>query len=640
MRHFINEAIEVHDKLNPLIWSEDYKLLPDVEEKLFKIVEYFKEYTDLPLEIADVHLVGSNASYNYNKTSDLDLHIIVNFALMDASEELIQAAYNRERVAFNKAYDISIHGISVEVYIENINSATMSNGIYSLYLKKWIKFPKPIKLETEFDFNDLVSKWVDRKNFVIESNDSRQIKDLINSAYMMRKRSLEIDGEYGKGNLLFKELRSKGIIEELKAALIDVDSKNLSLESMNENLITEASRQSLITKSKVSNKGRQRFKRRVKSKVANQVKQFNSIDMDKLFKEDILTVNVAVKGETDDYIVKISFGGFLDLLRDEIKRTKNFDLRAVTRALLNGFNKDDVYIHCSCPDFCLDGSTKIKLLNGEVISVSDMLEKFNNGEEMWVYSSDEKGDFKPGKVSNVWISGYVNSLVKVTLDNDKEILTTPNHRYMLRDGSYKEAKDLCIGQSLMPMYFNHKVKNIEFITLDESVPVYDISVDKYNNFYVDAGAVLHNCYRFAYWATKNNINSGEPQNDNGKWIRNPDDKLGSSCKHVLLVLSNNSWLIKVASVIRNYVKYMEKHYERQYADIIYPAIYGKAYEEPVQLGLFDDDDELASDEDTLDIANEIGRTSGQFKKGNQSGIQFAKSGEGQQINGQQSIEDQ
>ena len=85
---------------------------------------------------------------------------------------------------------------------------------------------------------------------------------------------------------------------------------------------------------------------------------------------------------------------------------------------------------------------------------------------------------------------------------------------------------------------------------------------------------------------------------------------------------------------------MEKHYERQYADIIYPAIYGKAYEEPVQLGLFDDDDELASDEDTLDIANEIGRTSGQFKKGNQSGIQFAKSGEGQQINGQQSIEDQ
>ena len=219
--------------------------------------------------------------------------------------------------------------------------------------------------------------------------------------------------------------------------------------------ILEASRQNLLTKSKVSNKGRERYKRRVKSKVANQVKQFNSIDMNKLFRDDILTVDVAVNGETDNYIVKISFGGFLDLLRKEVSKNNIFDLRTVTRALLDGFNKDDVYIHCTCPDFCLDGSTKIKLLNGEIISVSDMLEKFNNGEEMWVYSSDEKGDFKPGKVSNVWISGYVNSLVKVTLDNDKEILTTPNHKYMLRDGSYKEAKDLCIGQSLMPMYFSY-----------------------------------------------------------------------------------------------------------------------------------------------------------------------------------------
>lgn len=399
--------------------------------------------------------------------------------------------------------------------------------------------------------------------------------------------------------------------------------------------ILEASRNDLLTKSKASNKGRQRFKRRVKSKVANQVKQFNSIDMNKLFRDDILTVNISVNGETDNYVVKISFGGFLELLRKEVDRTGMFDLRAVTRALLDGFNKDDVYIHCSCPDFCLDGSTKIKLLNGEVVSVSDMLEKFNNGEEMWVYSSDEKGDFKPGKVSNVWISGYVNNLVKVTLDNDKEILTTPNHRYMLRDGSYKEAKDLYIGQSLMSMCSNyHKVKNVECVVLENDVPVYDISVEDYNNFYVDAGVMLHNCYRFAYWATKNNINSGEPQNSNGKWIRNPDDRLGSGCKHVLLVLSNNSWLIKVASVIKNYAKYMEKYYQQQYADIIYPAIYGKPYEEPVQTSMFDDD-ELVSDEATLDVSNELGRTSGQFKKGNE--YRFTKGPE-KPLSGQQELD--
>lgn len=257
----------------------------------------------------------------------------------------------------------------------------------------------------------------------------------------------------------------------------------------------EASRNDLLTKSKTSYKGRQRFKRRVKSKVANQVKQFNSIDMNKLFKDGILTVNVAVKGETDDYVVKMSFGGFLDLLRKEIRNDEEIDLRCITRALINGFNKDDVYIHCSCPDFK---------------------------------------------------------------------------------------------------------------------------------------------YRFAYWATKNNINSGEPQNDNGKWIRNPDDRLGSGCKHVLLVLSNNSWLIKVASVINNYIKYMKKYREKQYADIIYPAIYDKPYEEPAQTSMFDDD-ELASDEDTLDVSNEFGRTSTQFKKGNTQGLRFASNNNGNVLDGQQEL---
>lgn len=474
------EAVELHSELNPLIWDKNNNLYKDVENKLFEIVQYFIDYCDITLEVADVQLVGSNASFNYTDKSDLDVHLMVNFDLMSKSTDLLQMYFNKEKTAFNKLYDIFIHGIKVEMYIQDIKSSTMSNGIYSLYRKKWIKFPKAIKVQ-DYDFNELISKWNDRKNYALESNDSKQIKDLINTAYMVRTNSLQVDGEFGKGNLLFKELRNNGILDELKNALIDIDSNRLSLENLNENMLNEASRNSLLTKSKTSNKGRQRYKRRVKSKVANQVKQFNSINMDKLFKEDILTVNVSVKGETDDYIVKISFGGFLEILRKEVSRTGVFDLRTVTRALLEGFNKDNVYIHCSCPDFK---------------------------------------------------------------------------------------------------------------------------------------------YRFAYWATRNDINSGEPQNDNGKWIRNPDDSLGSGCKHILLVLSNNSWLVKVASVIKNYVKYMEKYYQQQYADIIYPSIYGKEYEEPVQTSMFDSD-ELDSSEDTLDKSNEFGRTSTQFKKGNKQGIRFA-----------------
>ena len=128
-------------------------------------------------------------------------------------------------------------------------------------------------------------------------------------------------------------------------------------------------------------------------------------------------------------------------------------------------------------------------------------------------------------------------------------------------------------------------------------------------------------YRFAYFATKNNINSGDAENRPSD-TTNPNDMLGAACKHVLLVLSNTSWLLKVASVIHNYVNYMEKHHERLYQKIIYPAIWKKEYEEPKQLSLFDDEDELATDTDTIDTSNVYAKTKNQFKKGNTSGIRF------------------
>ena len=238
-------------------------------------------------------------------------------------------------------------------------------------------------------------------------------------------------------------------------------------------IIVEDRRNELVAKSKSSQKGLQRFRRRLKSRVSNSTKEYNRIDMNKLFKEDILEVNIKVHGETDEYLVGISFSGFLDELQKETKRSGKLELREVIRALVNSFNKDNVYIKCSCPDFK---------------------------------------------------------------------------------------------------------------------------------------------YRFNYWATKNDIvlGQGEIRPSN---ITNPDDNLGPACKHIYLILSNTSWLLKIASVIRNYINYCEKNLKKAYADIIYPAVYGKKYEEPVQLSLLDKD-ELDTDEETIDKSNQEARTKTQFKSGN------------------------
>ena len=67
---------------------------------------------------------------------------------------------------------------------------------------------------------------------------------------------------------------------------------------------------------------------------------------------------------------------------------------------------------------------------------------------------------------------------------------------------------------------------------------------------------------------------------------------------------------------------MEKHYKKLYADIIYPAIYGKKYEEPVQLDIFDDQD-LETDQATLDKSNKYAVDKSRFQKGNTQGVRFA-----------------
>ena len=72
----------------------------------------------------------------------------------------------------------------------------------------------------------------------------------------------------------------------------------------------------------------------------------------------------------------------------------------------------------------------------------------------------------------------------------------------------------------------------------------------------------------------------------------------------------------------NYIDYMKKHYERLYADIIYPAIYDKKYEEPVQLDI-EDSDELDSSKDIVNQANDEKQQSTRFTTGNKEGVRFA-----------------
>lgn len=216
-------------ELNPKLW-EDKKLKRDVREAIIDIVSEFMDNLIIPVEILDVRVVGSNASYNYTEHSDLDVHIISNLELVGSPTEIVQALYNSERSNFNRTHNIKIKGIDVELYVEDVNSSVTSNGIYSVIDDIWIKEPQIIKERSvkidKKELRDLVNS----VKSVLADGDSGDIKDCINMLYLMRKDSIAIDGEYGIGNLLFKEIRNRGLLSALKDKYNEMISDELTLE--------------------------------------------------------------------------------------------------------------------------------------------------------------------------------------------------------------------------------------------------------------------------------------------------------------------------------------------------------------------------------------------------------------------------
>lgn len=235
----LEEDIEKHDELNPKLFDGD-KLKPEVREKMLAIVDEFTaglEEKQIGLEIEDILFLGSNASYNYTKDSDIDLHIVVNAEKLDCSKEIADALYGAFRTIFNKNIEIDFYGIPVELYVEFTDSNRVSNGIYSVQNDEWIKEPvaqdiPEVDMDAfKADYETWEAKCKDiKENAKNESSvTSQDIETLINDIYEQRKQGLT-EGEYSIGNLIFKELRNVGLLDELKELKNEVRGKELSLK--------------------------------------------------------------------------------------------------------------------------------------------------------------------------------------------------------------------------------------------------------------------------------------------------------------------------------------------------------------------------------------------------------------------------
>jgi len=97
---------------------------------------------------------------------------------------------------------------------------------------------------------------------------------------------------------------------------------------------------------------------------------------------------------------------------------------------------------------CFSGDTKIPLLDGNDYTVEELAERT---EPFHIYACKPDGKIVVASATALK-TGENSELVEVTLDNGEKILCTPDHEFMLRDGSYQKAIDLFTGESLMPFY--------------------------------------------------------------------------------------------------------------------------------------------------------------------------------------------
>lgn len=122
-------------------------------------------------------------------------------------------------------------------------------------------------------------------------------------------------------------------------------------------------------------------------------------------------------------------------------------------------------------------------------------------------------------------------------------------------------------------------------------------------------------YRYAHALIISGDSVDGSDKDPGPGKTGMANSTGKGCKHVLLVLNNLDWAMKVASVINNYINYMAENKRKLFLKFIFPKLYGVTAEEAIEEDIVPEDTKLESDKNIIDIVNQWGRDRGKIKKG-------------------------
>lgn len=160
---------------------------------------------------------------------------------------------------------------------------------------------------------------------------------------------------------------------------------------------------------------------------------------------------------------------------------------------------------------CWHGDTLVALADGRNISFKDIVAEQAQGIEHFCYTKYADGTTGEEQIKNPRVTKTNAEVGRLILNTDEILVCTPDHRFMLDDGSYKEARLLepfdalmqlakpvasLVGSSgdmpLIPLSRLSPCVYEKFKYLEERIDVYDIEVPNTHNFALASGIFVHN----------------------------------------------------------------------------------------------------------------------------------------------------
>jgi len=101
---------------------------------------------------------------------------------------------------------------------------------------------------------------------------------------------------------------------------------------------------------------------------------------------------------------------------------------------------------------CFSGDTKVSLADGRNLTFKDIVKEATEEKRNFCYTIKEDGSIGIEEIKNPRVTRLNARVIKIILNNDEEIICTSDHKFMLRDGNYKQVRDLTKKDSLMPLH--------------------------------------------------------------------------------------------------------------------------------------------------------------------------------------------